>query len=175
MMARKTESDTKVMTVSAANDALRAQLNETGEKLQHYSSWSHEMEGRCESFERVFSGSLATIEDAGQHVTLGMMSAVNNATTTLNDAAKHLTDGLAGQIRNVVTDLREQLEDMKKKRGQRGFRPVGPPPKPVESEEELSDEDLAMQDRIVARYAAGKPAEHDNLFTGKTDAESDHA
>jgi hypothetical protein len=154
MMAMKTEADTKVMNVSAANDALRSQLNETGEKLEHYSSWSHEMEGRCEAFERIFAGGLVTIQDTGQHVTVGMMSAVNNATATLNDSAKHLTDGLVKQIKNVTTDLREQLDDMKKKRGQRGFRPSGPP-KPKLEEEKLDTEDQATQDRIVARHAAG--------------------
>jgi molecular chaperone GrpE (heat shock protein) len=152
MMAMKTEADTKVMNVSAANDALRSQLHETGEKLQHYSSWSHEMEGRCEAFERIFEGGLASIHDHGEHVTVGMMSVVNNVTATLNDSAKHLSDGLVKQIKNVVTDLREQLDDMKRKRGQRGFRPVGPPPKPHLEEEKLTPEEQATQDRIVARF-----------------------
>jgi hypothetical protein len=111
-------------------------LDETGAKLEKYSRRAHQLETKCEDYEKFFANSLATLYDAGQHVALSLTSAINNATANLNDAARHSSEGLTKQIQHVVEDARAFLAGLK----ENGPRPSPAAPKPKPPEIKLDPE-----------------------------------
>jgi hypothetical protein len=123
MAAQEKEKAADISHLKANNDFLRQKLEETGREVEHFSRWSYQMEEKCANFERMFAAGLTTIYDAGQHVSVSIMAAINNANATLNDAAQQATNGLTQQIKHVVDDMRGELGRMQDKRGHREYIP----------------------------------------------------
>jgi hypothetical protein len=147
LMTQKQEYDSKLANTRADNDALRRQLTELGLKLEHYHGMTFTLVTQCENIEKHFANALTGIYDAGQHVAISMVSAINNHTVGLNDAARHAADGLTKQIQHQVDDARAFLADLKTKASHGEYRPVASSYKskledsklPEEAEKELAE------------------------------------
>lgn len=148
LMTQKIEYEGHIANARADNAALRRQLNETGEKLEKYERWCFQIQTKCEDLQKYFGDQLRVIEDAKDHVALGVAAAINNAATSIStamtavaDTAQHATDGLGKQVTHIISDSRAFLADLQQKAVDTPYRPEPkpePPRRPLASVEELS-------------------------------------
>lgn len=147
LMAQKAEYEGNIANARAENSALRRQLDGTGEKLEKFERWCFQIQTKCEDLQKYFSDQLSVIDDAKNHVALGIATATNHASTVvstamaqLHEVGQHATDGLGKQVAHIITDSRAFLEDLRQKAVDTPYRPEPKPEprKPLASVEELS-------------------------------------
>jgi hypothetical protein len=149
LMAQKAEYEGNIANARADNSALRRQLGETGEKLEKYERWCFQIQTKCEDLQKYFNDQLNVIEDAKNHVALGVASATNHASTVvstamsqLHEAGQHATEGLGKQVAHILTDSRSFLAELQAKAVDTPYRPEPKPEprRPLRSVEELSEQ-----------------------------------
>ena len=148
---QKHETESKLTMARADNVALRSQLNETGAKLEFYSSMAHSFETRCDDYEKFFSNSLTTLYDAGQHQALALTSTINTATTGLHEAVKHSTDGMLKQLQHIVDDARAFLADLKKESSKSDHAAYVPKPRAKAAEIKLDPQSEQALEELIKR------------------------
>jgi hypothetical protein len=158
LMASKQEHDSKSAMLRATLDAREKQLDETGKKLQHYVGVAFELATKFDDFERFYLHELRTIRDQANHLAVGLISGINNATNALNDVAKHSADGINKQVENSANNMAGFIDDIKKRREAGEYRPK---PHPMDDDGRLQplapDAEQALAD-LVAKIKA-RPAE----------------
>jgi hypothetical protein len=149
LIAQKAEYDGNIANARARNNALERQLNETGEKKEKYERWCFQIETKCEDLQKYFNDQLNVIEDAKNHVALGVAAATNHASTVvstamsqLHDAGQHATEGLGKQVAHILADSRAFLADLQQKAVDTPYRPEPKPEsrRPLRTVEELSEQ-----------------------------------
>jgi hypothetical protein len=146
LMATKQEHDSKSSMLRASLDAREKQLDDTGRKLEHYVGVAFELATKFDDFEKFYMHELRTIRDQANHVAVGLISGINNATSALNDVAKHSSDGIVKQVENSANNMAAFIDDIKRKRDAGEYRPKPNPmkedklkPLAPEAEEALAD------------------------------------
>ena len=129
LMAQKQEHDSKSSMLRASLDAREKQLDDTGRKLEHYVGVAFELATKFDDFERFYMHELRTIRDAANHVAVGLLGGINNATASLTDAAKHSADGIVKQVENSANNMVAFIDDIKRKRDAGEYRPKPNPMK----------------------------------------------
>ena len=123
LMVQKQEHDSKSSMLRASLDAREKQLDDTGRKLEHYVGVAFELATKFDDFERFYMHELRTIRDSANHVAVGMLSGINNATASLTDAAKHSADGIVKQVENSANNMIAFIDDIRRKREAGDYRP----------------------------------------------------
>jgi hypothetical protein len=129
LMTQKQEHDSKSSMLRASLDAREKQLDDTGRKLEHYVGVAFELATKFDDFERFYMHELRTIRDAANHVAVGLLGGINNATASLTDAAKHSADGIVKQVENSASNMVAFIDDIKRKRDAGEYRPKPNPMK----------------------------------------------
>jgi hypothetical protein len=146
LMTQKQEYDSKSSMLRATLDAREKQLDDTGRKLEHYVGVAFELATKFDDFEKFYMHELRTIRDSANHVAVGLLGGINNATASLTDAAKHSAEGMVKQVENSANNMAAFIDDIKRKRDAGEYRPKPNPmkedklkPLAPEAEEALAD------------------------------------
>jgi hypothetical protein len=150
LLTSKHEYDAKLTMLRAENAAVRKQLGETGARLEHFERLAFELNTKCEDIEQFYLNELRTLDDAGSHMALSVVSGINNASVALNEAARHSADGLLKQFKNSAQNMKSFLEDLKRRRDVGEYRPR-PRPIPREADKRLPEEVEAELSSLVAK------------------------
>lgn len=146
LRVQKHEYESKLNMLRATLDARERQLEDTGRKLEHYHSVAHELATKFDDFEKFYMHELRVIRDTANHMAVGLVTGINNATAALTDAAKHSADGLVKQVENSATNMAAFIDDIRAKREAGEYRPKTHPmqeeklkPLAPDAEEALAD------------------------------------
>ena len=140
LLTQKHEYESKAAMLRAKIEAQDGMLKELGHKLEHYERLAFELSTKCDDVEKFYLQELRTIRDAANHMVLGMVSNINNATVGLNEAAKHSGEGLVKQVENSANNMASFIDDLRNKRDAGEYRPK-PRPKEQPAQPALSIED----------------------------------
>jgi hypothetical protein len=99
------------------------QISDLQRKLDHFERATAELSTKCDDMEKFYIHELRTIRDTTNHMIVGQISSINNATNALNEASKHLGEGLVKQVENSANNMSTFIDDIRKRRAAGEYLP----------------------------------------------------
>jgi hypothetical protein len=99
------------------------QITDLQRKLDHFERATAELSTKCDDMEKFYVHELRTIRDTTNHMVIGQIGGINNATSALNDTAKHLGEGLVKQVENSANNMSSFIDDIRKRRAAGEYLP----------------------------------------------------
>jgi hypothetical protein len=105
--------------------------------------------------EKFYVHELRTIRDTTNHMVIGQIGGINNATNALNETAKHLGEGLVKQVENSANNMSTFIDDIRKRRAAGEYLPN--PDRLQEKLQPLAPEAEEALAELVKTFKAKEP------------------